>query len=405
MLPTLLKAFLYTFIFYNNIQAQWVQVNVPFTGGAECLTPSGANLFVAQRGSGVYLSTNDGTSWTTANTGLTGKSLYVNCLGVIGEKLFAGTDGNGLFLSTDIGASWRFVDQGVDYHNGLYIYSFAHNGSIIYTGYESTIVLSTDNGNHWSIHVLPTTTYGKISSIVVCGTKTYLGTVDGVYLSTNNGTNWTNIGLTNNGILSLLVNGSNIYAGTDSKGVFHSTNDGSTWEALDNGLAGKTILSLAAYESSLFVGTYNGVYRLDDSDSNWTPVKSGLTDTLVYSLAVCGTNLFAGTSKGLWKRPLSELVGVAKEENNLQQNYKLSQNFPNPFNPTSVISYSLPTASNVKLIVFNTLGQEVKTLVSEYKNAGNYSINFNASSLPSGIYFYKLEAGQFTQAKKMILIK
>jgi hypothetical protein len=97
-------------------------------------------------------------------------------------------------------------------------------------------------------------------------------------------------------------------------------------------------------------------------------------------------------------------VGVNDKIPQLQK-FTLSQNYPNPFNPSTSISYSLPTSSNVKLIVFNTLGQKLKTLVSEYKPAGNYTVNFNASALPSGIYFYKLEAGPFTQIKKMILIK
>jgi hypothetical protein len=65
----------------------------------------------------------------------------------------------------------------------------------------------------------------------------------------------------------------------------------------------------------------------------------------------------------------------------------------------------LPSSSNVKLIVYNTLGQTIKTLESGYKPAGNYSVNFNASDLPSGSYFYKLEAGQFSQIKKMMLLK
>jgi hypothetical protein len=96
---------------------------------------------------------------------------------------------------------------------------------------------------------------------------------------------------------------------------------------------------------------------------------------------------------------------VIKAEVAVPKNYELNQNFPNPFNPNTVISYSLPSASNEKLIVYNTLGQTVKILENGFKNAGNYSINFNASDLPSGIYFYKLEAGQFTQIKKMILLK
>jgi hypothetical protein len=96
---------------------------------------------------------------------------------------------------------------------------------------------------------------------------------------------------------------------------------------------------------------------------------------------------------------------VAEEVTDLPKDYTLSQNYPNPFNPTTVISYSLPTASNIKLVVYNALGQTIKVLENGFKDAGYYSVNFNASDLASGIYLYKLEAGQFSQVKKMILIK
>jgi hypothetical protein len=85
--------------------------------------------------------------------------------------------------------------------------------------------------------------------------------------------------------------------------------------------------------------------------------------------------------------------------------FSLSQNYPNPFNPGTVISYSLPKDSNIKLTIYNSLGQSIKELENGFKNAGNYSINFYVSDLPSGIYFYRLEAGQLSQVKKMILIK
>jgi hypothetical protein len=95
---------------------------------------------------------------------------------------------------------------------------------------------------------------------------------------------------------------------------------------------------------------------------------------------------------------------VAKE-NIKVLSFNLRQNYPNPFNPNTIISYALPSASNIKLTVYNNLGQTVKTLENGFKNAGNYSVNFTASNLPSGIYFYKLEAGQFSQVKKMMVLK
>jgi len=85
--------------------------------------------------------------------------------------------------------------------------------------------------------------------------------------------------------------------------------------------------------------------------------------------------------------------------------FALYQNYPNPFNPSTVIKYTLPTASNVKLEVFNVTGEKVTTLVEGFKNEGYYEVNFNASGLPSGLYLYRISAGAFVQTRKMILLR
>jgi hypothetical protein len=85
--------------------------------------------------------------------------------------------------------------------------------------------------------------------------------------------------------------------------------------------------------------------------------------------------------------------------------YRLMQNYPNPFNPSTVISYQLPVASEVSLKVFDVLGREVAVLVSGRQKAGNYVVPFNGSGLSSGVYFYRLQAGQFVQTRKMMLVK
>jgi len=85
--------------------------------------------------------------------------------------------------------------------------------------------------------------------------------------------------------------------------------------------------------------------------------------------------------------------------------FTLDQNFPNPFNPNTLIKYSIPKSSQVSLKIFNTLGQEMETLVNEEKQVGTYEVNWNASNLQSGVYFYRLQAGSFVQTRKMILLK
>ncbi|HZW38488.1 MAG TPA: T9SS type A sorting domain-containing protein [Ignavibacteriaceae bacterium] len=96
---------------------------------------------------------------------------------------------------------------------------------------------------------------------------------------------------------------------------------------------------------------------------------------------------------------------VNVENEILPSHYSLTQNYPNPFNPSTTIKYSIPRAEKVRVTVYNILGKQVADLVNEYKEAGSYQINFNADNLSSGTYFYKIQAGSFTETKKMLLLK
>ena len=88
-----------------------------------------------------------------------------------------------------------------------------------------------------------------------------------------------------------------------------------------------------------------------------------------------------------------------------QKNFRLNQNYPNPFNPSTKIKYSIPQSSNVVIKVFDILGNEIETLVNEEKPTGTYEITWYAENLPSGVYFYRLHAGDFVGTKKMVLLK
>ena len=100
-----------------------------------------------------------------------------------------------------------------------------------------------------------------------------------------------------------------------------------------------------------------------------------------------------------------ELVTKISEENENVKDFQLSQNYPNPFNPKTVIEFYLPKKSFTKLTVYDLLGREIEVIVNNELQSGNYKVNFDGSKLSNGMYFYKLQAADYVQVKKMVLIK
>jgi hypothetical protein len=107
-------------------------------------------------------------------------------------------------------------------------------------------------------------------------------------------------------------------------------------------------------------------------------------------------------------RPLQfskQIVTAIDNHRELPSEYSLSQNYPNPFNPFTKIKYDLPKSSYVKMIIYDNLGRTIKVLINEFKNAGSYEINLDAINLSSGVYYYRIQAGEYSSTKKLILVK
>ncbi|MBE2216818.1 MAG: T9SS type A sorting domain-containing protein [Ignavibacteria bacterium] len=124
---------------------------------------------------------------------------------------------------------------------------------------------------------------------------------------------------------------------------------------------------------------------------------------------VSGKSVLIGVVQGTPDRcivvEVGDLVGITNNNTGVPSGYNLSQNYPNPFNPNTTFNFGIPTSGNVKLSVMDVLGREVAVLTNEFKTAGSYNVNFDASKLSSGIYFYTLSAGSFKETKKMLLVK
>ena len=152
-----------------------------------------------------------------------------------------------------------------------------------------------------------------------------------------------------------------------------------------------------------------------NSKVNWSSFTGGfgmsastntrITSSIGESLDGSSSNGTSGIIAGFLSSYGTIITNINDKQKIIPTTYILSQNYPNPFNPSTTIEYAIPKTSFVTLKIYDILGTEVRSLVNEEKNLGSYQINFDASSLASGIYFYKIQAGSFVQTKKMILLK
>lgn len=302
-----LAAVIYLSLTLQPLQAQWTATNAPCQGGIRVLVVSGTNLFAGTDG-GIFLSPDNGTSWTAASTGLTNTVIYA--LAVSGTDLFAATHGGGVFHSADNGTTWTPVNTGL---TNLFVSGLVATGTDLFAGTSGGgIFRSSDNGANWS-QVNNGLTNVSVTSLAASGTDLIAGTTTGIFRSTDNGASWSaaSSGMTGAPFIErLVVIGTRLFALTDNNSVFLSTNNGTQWTSICS-LA--TVQDIAAFGTQLFAGTvFAGVYVSPDSGATWLQVNSGMTgeSTNIWSLAVSGSYLVAGTWSGIWRRPLSEVCAV-----------------------------------------------------------------------------------------------
>jgi hypothetical protein len=193
--------------------------------------------------------------------------------------------------------------------------------------------------------------------------------------------------------------------------ILHTTNGGITWIKQSSGTTNdlEGIFFIDANTGTI-VGDRGTVLHTTNGSTTWT---SQLCETNNNLLGVSFISANTGTVVGWYGTILHTAnggVAVSVDENQIcsvytAQKYCLDQNYPNPFNPTTTISFSLPSKSFVSIKVFDLIGREVATIISEELQPGNYSRQWNAEYISSGIYFYRLRANSFTETKKLILLR
>ena len=383
---------------------------------------------------GIYRTTNNGTNWTPS--GLTGKSVFCITEGP-DSALFAVTTSNSgatIYLSSDDGLSWSNVYFAQHTNNFFYGGGITFmNNNIVVAALSFTlgptlgdigvdIVRSTDAGRNWQ-HVETIGSWGGTQCLAKLNDGRILAATDlaGLWYSTNNGSNWLQvtgfpaiyanfIKVNSNG--DIFVSRNTAAGSTDL--VFRSTDNGATWQGtgLLGGTGGGDVKAMHIdTQNRIYVSVYTfgptvkKIYRSTDNGATWNELQSGMpVSQLVYSLTGNSQDvIFAGTqSSGVYKGS-DNTTGITI--NTQPVSFSLEQNYPNPFNPVTEIKYGIPRAEFVSIKVFDMSGKTVSVLVNGFKRAGEYEISFNALSLSSGIYFYRMESSGYTVTKKMILVK
>jgi photosystem II stability/assembly factor-like uncharacterized protein len=291
-----------------------------------------------------------------------------------------------------------------------------------WTGNMTWILRTQDGGSTWE--KFPITVFDVSLCSFVDPTRGWVaGASSFIYRTTDSGSTWdsTHVNAYELKMDLQFIDTSRGWVANDgptiSTGVLGSSDGGGNWNLLTEFLC--SALSTYLYFTDTSNGwvvqytCFDGGYAeiLHTTDGGWTwatqykyypisyyvPHRVFFLDPLHGWIVGEGGTILHTTNGGI--------TSVSPDNSNLIGPFLLSQNYPNPFNPVTTISYTLPKASHVRLKIYNVLGEEVASLVDEFKQPGTFSADFDGANFSSGMYFYRLTAGEFTEVKKMMLVK
>ncbi len=427
----------------------------------ECLAvDSMGNIFAGHYSNGILRSTDGGTKWG----GMSISSLPL--VGALSDKfqipsvaidrkgnLYASMPG-GVFRSTDGGARWVCI--GLIATSALHVTS---RGTLIAGKNTGSYYRWRNDSTGWDWLGWTSGTSGV--SVITSDSEgtVYLGSLDGDVLhSTDDGRSWRGSRIPNHTpVRGLFIDAGNLYVLDEGGLIYASPDQGIHWNLVAHAPIARAMCFATDSKGAWFVGgNYLVLLRSTDKGASWsncTPFQSdnpGLFTSIVtdprghvfagtletsiswtarvyYSLDYGVTwqsshsapligqrfvglavdfdgNVFVGSNFGVFRGRLLA-TGIKESSQATPIEFHLSQNYPNPFNPATTIRFSLPTSSFVTLRVYNLLGEEMTTLVSEGLGAGTYSSRWDANRLPSGVYFYRFQAGDLTETRKLLLLR
>jgi photosystem II stability/assembly factor-like uncharacterized protein len=367
----------------------------------------------------IMRTTNNGVNWVEQTTNIT-NVLYGTSI-KDGISLAAGE--NGVILrSVDFGSTWDIILPGtLNNFNDIDLFG----SSAVVCGDSGTIYFSVDGGVNWVTSSYTSTKKLNDVEFISSSVGFIAGELAEVLKTTDGGMTWEplNTSFTNRNFNAIeVIDENNICVVGDLGTIYLSNDGGNTWYG-PNGLMYESDIKDVVFfdmNTGVVTGTNGLILRTEDGGYSWQPAVTapGSENYDFQSVSFYDANI--GISVGNEGREIYTVDGGqswSDQAPNLLAGFTgskhslvdLKQNYPNPFNPSTVISYELPFSANVSVKVYDIAGKEVASLFNGYQTKGNHTVQFNASNLSSGVYFYRLNvvngSSSITKVNKMILTK
>ncbi|MBN8570617.1 MAG: T9SS type A sorting domain-containing protein [Ignavibacteria bacterium] len=401
------------FLIHSESFSQWIQQTSGVTVPLRRVNFINRNTgWICGDAGTILKTTNGGTNWIAQNSGVPNKIL--SCISPVNDSVVYCVGFFQTILKTiDGGSNWMILENGQFGTGRSYESCFFLNEEIgwIGTNYPGTL-RTVDGGKSFiqqSVNSIPTDIYFKD---FFNGIFTVFGSTIGT--TTNGGMNWIQTNINTPGLgdedfrrITFINNFTGFVVG--SRGTaYKTTNFGVTWDSMGFISQNTDFIRSSAFanDSIGYAGGGNQIFKTTNSGRSWKLQNvSGtgfLPDVFCYSDSIVWV---VGNPGHIWFTSKGGQTSINQISENIPESFKLSQNYPNPFNPSTTIKFSIKEKSNYKLEIYNPLGKLISELFNKELSAGEYEYKFDGVSFTSGIYFYKLSSNQFTQTKKMILMK
>ena len=410
-------AAMFLLFFTLNINSQWTAMS---SGTSQLLTS--INFHGRTTGYSVGFNnticrtTNGGSNWA-ASTVHSGNNYLAVWFTSDNTGYVAGT--NGKIIKTD-GVLWLSLSSGTT--NDIRAITFVNNNTGFIAG-DNVLLKTTNAGLNWDYALsdqLGANYYYSIDFVnantgYVCG---YTDNVGYMSKTTDGGADWNwqslPVGLTELRCVKFKDANTGVAVGNNGK-IIRTINGGTNW-TFANCSNTDMFYSVSCGANAPFylnyswfaVGANGRIFKSTDNGANFYSVTSGVNTSLYEVECVSKDTIYVCGQNGTILRSYNgggNFTSVQNTNNQLPSEFSLEQNYPNPFNPSTKVNFSVPEQSHVKITVYDALGKSVKILVDEQMSEGNYSVSLDAQNLPGGVYFYRMEANEFTQTRKMVLVK